>query len=194
MALFHYFLWQTCFPLCVCVCVCVCIYIYTTSSLSIHLSMDIHSPFHVLPVVNSTGVSTGVHVFSQIMVFSGYVPSSGIAGSCDSSLLRTVHTVLHSGCTNSHSHQRCRRACFLHTLSASSLSRVWLCNPMGCSPPGSSVHEDSPGKSSGVGRHAIPQGILQTQELHPGLPHCRQILYQLSHQGSPHTLPSIYYL
>ena len=117
MALFHYFLWQTCFPLCVCVCVCVCIYIYTTSSLSIHLSMDIHSPFHVLPVVNSTGVSTGVHVFSQIMVFSGYVPSSGIAGSCDSSLLRTVHTVLHSGCTNSHSHQRCRRVCFLHTLS-----------------------------------------------------------------------------
>ena len=60
-----------------------------------------------------------------------------------------------------------------------------LCNPMNCSPPGSSVHGDSPGKNTAVGCHALLQGIFPTQGLNPGLPHCRQILYHLSHQGSP---------
>ena len=97
---------------------------------------------------------------------------------------------------------------------------------MDCSLPGSSVHEDSPGKSTGVDCHALLQGIFSTQGSNPGLPHslqvdslppepprklkntgvgslsllqrifpiqesnqgllhCRQILYQLSYQGSP---------
>ena len=34
-----------------------------------------------------------------------------------------------------------------------------------------------------MGCHALLQGILPTQGLNPGLPHCRQILYLLSHQG-----------
>ena len=51
--------------------------------------------------------------------------------------------------------------------------------------PGSSVHGDSPGKNTGVGCHALLQGIFPTQGLNPSLPHCRQILYLLSHQGSP---------
>ena len=46
-----------------------------------------------------------------------------------------------------------------------------LCDPMDCSTPGSSVHEDSPGKNSGVGHHALLQGIFPTQGLNPGLPH-----------------------
>ena len=50
-----------------------------------------------------------------------------------------------------------------------------LCDPMNCSPPGSSVHGDSPGKNTGVGCHALLQGILPTKELSPGLLHCRQI-------------------
>ena len=58
-----------------------------------------------------------------------------------------------------------------------------LCNPMDCSPPGSSVHGGSPGKTIGVGWHSLHQGIFPTQGLNPGLLHCRQILYQLSHQG-----------
>ena len=58
-----------------------------------------------------------------------------------------------------------------------------ICNPMYCSPPGSSVCEDSPGKNTGVGCHALLQGIFPTQGLNPGLPHCRQILYHLSYQG-----------
>ena len=35
-----------------------------------------------------------------------------------------------------------------------------LCDPMDCSPPGSSVHGDSPGKNTGVGCHAFLQGIF----------------------------------
>ena len=58
-----------------------------------------------------------------------------------------------------------------------------LCNPMDCSPPGSSVYGDSPGKNTGVGCHALLQGIFPTQRLNPGLPHCRWILYHLSHQS-----------
>ena len=60
-----------------------------------------------------------------------------------------------------------------------------LCDPMDCSPPGSSVHGDSPGKNTGVGFHALLQGISPTQELNPCLSHCRQILYQLSYQRNP---------
>ena len=60
-----------------------------------------------------------------------------------------------------------------------------LCNLMDCSPPGSSVHGDSPGKNTGVGCNALLQGTFPTQGLNPGLPHCRWIRYQLSYQGSP---------
>ena len=44
-----------------------------------------------------------------------------------------------------------------------------LCYPMDCSPPGSSVHGDSPGRNTGVGCHALLQGIFSTQELYPRL-------------------------
>ena len=66
-------------------------------------------------------------------------------------------------------------------------SCLTLCIPIDCSPPGSSVHGDFPDKNTGVGCHTLLQGILPTQGLNPGLPHCRQILYSLSHQGSPNT-------
>ena len=56
-----------------------------------------------------------------------------------------------------------------------------LCNPMDCSPPGFSVHGDSPGKNTEVGCHALLQGIFPTQGSNLGLPHGRQKLYSLSH-------------
>ena len=71
---------------------------------------------------------------------------------------------------------------------ASLLSCLTLCNPMDCSPPGSSVHRDSPGKNTGMGCHALLQGISPAQGLNPGLRHCRRILYRLSHQGNPRIL------
>ena len=51
-----------------------------------------------------------------------------------------------------------------------------LCKPMDCSPPGSSVHGDSPGKNTGVGCHFLLQGIFFTQGSNLGLLHCRRIL------------------
>ena len=53
-----------------------------------------------------------------------------------------------------------------------------LCSPTGCSSPGSSVH--------GIlqASHSLLQGIFLTQGWNPGLLHCRQVLYHLSHQGS----------
>ena len=49
----------------------------------------------------------------------------------------------------------------------SRFSRVWLCDPMDCSPSGSSVHGDSPGKNTGVGCYALLQGIFPTQGSNP---------------------------
>ena len=68
------------------------------------------------------------------------------------------------------------------------------CDPMDCSPPGSSIHGtlqarrlewlaisflrgwNSPGKKTGVACHFLLEGIFLTQGLNPGLPHCKQTL------------------
>ena len=42
---------------------------------------------------------------------------------------------------------------------------------------------NSPGKNTGMGSLSLLQGIFPTQGLNPGLPHCRWLVYQLSHQG-----------
>ena len=65
-------------------------------------------------------------------------------------------------------------------------SCLTLCDPMDCNPPGSFVHRDSPGKNTGVGCHVLLQGNLPNPGTkNRGLLHCRQILYCLSHHGSP---------
>ena len=74
---------------------------------------------------------------------------------------------------------------FLYVLCLVAQSCLTLCDPMDCSPSGSSVHGDSPGKNTGVGCHALLQGIFPTQGLNPRLMRCCWILYCLSHQESP---------
>ena len=41
---------------------------------------------------------------------------------------------------------------------------------------------DPPGQNTGVGSHSLLQGTLPNPGIDPGLPHCRQILYQMSHR------------
>ena len=52
---------------------------------------------------------------------------------------------------------------------------------------------NSPGQNTGVGSLSLLQGIFPTQGSNPGLPHCRWILYQLSHKGSPRILEWVAY-
>ena len=59
-----------------------------------------------------------------------------------------------------------------------------LCNPIDCSPPDSFVHGGSPGTCTGVGCHALLQGIYPAQGSNQGCPHCRWIIYHLSHHES----------
>ena len=57
-----------------------------------------------------------------------------------------------------------------------------LCNPMDCSPSGSSVHGNFPGRNIGVGCHFFLQAIFLTQGSNLGLPSSRQILDHLTHR------------
>ena len=66
-----------------------------------------------------------------------------------------------------------------------------LCDPMDYSPPGFSVHGNSPGKNTEVDSHSLLQGIFPTQGSNLGLLHCMWVLYHLSHQESPRQILSM---
>ena len=60
-----------------------------------------------------------------------------------------------------------------------------LCNPMDCSPPDSSIHGIFQARVLEWVAISFSRGIFLMQGSNLGFPHCRQILYHLSHQGSP---------
>ena len=64
-------------------------------------------------------------------------------------------------------------------------SCLTLCDPMDCSLPGSSVLGILQARVLEWVAVFLLQGIFLTQGTNPGIPHCRQRLYHLSHQGSP---------
>ena len=73
----------------------------------------------------------------------------------------------------------CVCMCVSHSVVSSSLQ------PHGLQPTRALCPWNSLGKNTRVGSHSLLQGVFPTQELNPGLLHCRQILYHLSHQGNP---------
>ena len=68
-----------------------------------------------------------------------------------------------------------------------SVAKSWLtpCDPVDCSPPGSSLHGDSPGKNTGVGCHFLLQGTFLDEESNLNLLHWQAGSLPLSHQRSP---------
>ena len=97
----------------------------------------------------------GIHLFPHGFPWRGVRGDEKTRKNCNSR--QPDLTVVDQGCVCVYV---CVCVCVL-----SCLSCLTLCNPMDYSPPGSSVHGDSPGKNTGVGGHALLLGIFPTQEL-----------------------------
>ena len=68
-----------------------------------------------------------------------------------------------------------------------------LCDPMDCSPPGSSIHKILQARILEWVAISFPRGFNPSQGWNPGLPDCRWTLYHLSHQGNPNKTDIYYY-
>ena len=105
------------------------ILLYMYHNFIIHSSVDGHlGGFHVLAIVNSAAMNSWIHSSFPILVSSGYMPRSGIAGSYGAfipSFSRNLHTIFHSGCISLHCHQQCKSIPFFSTPSSAFIV-CWL--------------------------------------------------------------------
>ena len=138
-----------------------------------------------LPTTLSTGATCG---FAILAAFSFFPRATALLSRAGSSFILWKPAALKMPCVCVcvcvHT---CVHTCVYVRVCAHAYARfscVQLCDPMDHSPPGSSVHGDSPGKNPGMGCNTLLQGIFLTQKSNPHLLHCRWILYWLSHRGS----------
>ena len=89
---------------------------YIYHNIFIYSSVDGHlGCFHVLAIVYSAAMNNGIRVSFSVLVSSGYMPWSVIAGSYNGfipSFLRNLYTIFQSGCINLHSHQQYKSVLF----------------------------------------------------------------------------------
>ena len=100
-----------------------------------------------------------------------------------------THTLTHSVSTLGNPAQRQSFLKFVSNMFSESESEVaqlcpTLCDPMDCSPPGSSVHGIFQARVLEWVAISFSRGIFLTQGSNPGLLHCRQMFYHLSYQGN----------
>ena len=110
-------------------------------------------------------------IFKFLLEYSGFIVC--VSFRCTTKWISYIYIHTH---THTHTH--------IYVKVKVTQSCPTLCDSMDCT-----VRSwNSPGQNTEVGSLFLLQGIFPTQRSNPGLPHCRQILYQLSHQGSPRIL------
>ena len=139
------------------------------------MCLNFCGPHEVLCLWSGPGKNTGVGCHS---LFQGIFPTWGL----NPSLLNGHHILYHLS----------QQGTPERNLESENESRAVMCDCLWLH--GLYRQWNPPVQNTGAGSHSLPEGIFPTQGLNPGLPHCRQTLYQLNHKRSPRILEWLAYL